>query len=739
MWPYSLKNMLLLVAALLVLGTGLTISQLVTHRYSLSLLDGATARAENLAHKLALDAADKVLLNDLVALQRMLDDQVASDPSVAYLFVLRQGRVLTHTFSDGVPADLIPANMPVDGKNGHIEKIISRKGDRFIDVAVPIFEGNAGTLRMGVAEAPFRQQSRRLRIQMSAVTFCILMLSLALSQWAISRLIRPLHQLAVCAEQIDAGNLHTHVSVRGRQEVAKLASAFNSMLMRIEDHTKRLNVYNEQLERKNKELDRAHSRLSASFTISQQIAALPKLDQICRFLIRSLKEQVACRDLNLLVLGSTTGSVTLATPFHTQQLNPESYDRFHGLISRYEKPVFIGQPKAGRLELPGSLSTVDQIALFPIRHHEGTIGALIVGCSGKCDCVRTELDIVPMILQQAAGAIHRAAAYEEELKELKERVHSDAGFGEIIGKDPKMQVIFKLIEDVAPTDATVLIQGESGTGKELVARAIHQRSHRAEKPFIVVNCAAYPTTLLESELFGHEKGAFTGAIRRKLGRFEQADGGTIFLDEIAEIDPVAQTKLLRALQQQTIERLGGEGPIQVDVRILAATNKKLVEEVRTGGFREDLFYRLNVIPVQIPPLKERPGDIHLLARHFLNRFRKEQQKRITGFGSEALRRLIDNPWPGNVRELENSIEHAVVLSKGTRIEINDLPTALADPIVSENDHSAFNLMESEARLIREVLDACDWNKAKAARQLGISRSTLYEKLKKWNIVSPTLH
>jgi two-component system response regulator HydG len=301
-----------------------------------------------------------------------------------------------------------------------------------------------------------------------------------------------------------------------------------------------------------------------------------------------------------------------------------------------------------------------------------------------------------------------------------------------------MQVVFKLIEDVAPTDATVLIQGESGTGKELVARAIHERSHRSRKPFVVINCTAYASTLLESELFGHEKGAFTGALRRKIGRFEQADGGTVFLDEIGEIDATAQIKLLRVLQQQTIDRLGGDRPVKVNVRILAATNKNLQDEVRQGRFREDLYYRLNVIPIQLPPLRERPKDIHLLAQHFLKRFAAEQGKPIRGFRSEAMRKLIDNDWQGNVRELENSVEHAVVLAKDSQIELKDLPSSLVEAPASASN-PAPTIIESEERLIREVLDTCDWNKAEAARQLGISRSTLYEKLKRLQIVNPTLH
>ena len=272
--------------------------------------------------------------------------------------------------------------------------------------------------------------------------------------------------------------------------------------------------------------------------------------------------------------------------------------------------------------------------------------------------------------------MRRAILHEEEISALKNRIDAAAGFGNLIGKDPKMRVIYKLIEDVAPSDVTVLIQGESGTGKELVARAIHQFSPRQEGPFIVINCSAYPATLLESELFGHEKGAFTGALRQKAGRFEQADGGTVFLDEVGDIPLPAQIKLLRVLQTRKFERVGGEATLTVDVRILAATNKDLLKEVRNGNFREDLFYRLNVIPIFLPPLGERKNDIPILVEHFLKLFAVAKGKNIRGVSSEALRLLLDYPWPGNVRELENTIEHAVVLAKAGQVEVWDLPSAL---------------------------------------------------------------
>jgi two-component system response regulator HydG len=325
------------------------------------------------------------------------------------------------------------------------------------------------------------------------------------------------------------------------------------------------------------------------------------------------------------------------------------------------------------------------------------------------------------------------------MRHIQKRIDVTTEYCGIVGKDPKMQAIYKLIEDIAPTDTTVLIQGDSGTGKELVAVAIHQSSLRNHHPFVVINCSAYPATLLESELFGHEKGAFTGAVRRKAGRFEQADGGTVFLDEIGEIPPSAQIKLLRVIQTQKFERIGGEQTLAVNVRIIAATNKDLLQEVKDGHFREDLYYRLNVIPIQLPPLSKRRNDIPLQARYFMQRFAAEQGKDINEFSPEAMRRLLDYSWPGNVRELENSIEHAVVLAKGNRIEISDLPSALHYASFPAKTGSQGTILENEAKLLKEALDECGWNKKQAARRLGISRNTLYRKLKKYQIHSPTIH
>jgi two-component system response regulator HydG len=292
-----------------------------------------------------------------------------------------------------------------------------------------------------------------------------------------------------------------------------------------------------------------------------------------------------------------------------------------------------------------------------------------------------------------------------------------------------MRLIYKLIEDVAPSDATVLIQGESGTGKELVARAIHLHSPRRDMPFVVINCSAYPVTLLESELFGHEKGAFTGALRQKAGRFEQANGGTVFLDEVGDIPFPAQIKLLRVLQTRKFERVGGEATLTVDVRILAATHKDLMQEVKNGTFREDLFYRLNVIPLLLPPLRDRKNDIPLLVEHFLKLFSTAKGKGVQGISSEALRLLLEYSWPGNVRELENTIEHAVVLAKAGLVEAWDLPSVFQ----AISPEASPTLAQQEGKTLLQILEECSWNKKLAAQRLGISRSTLYLMLKRHKI------
>jgi len=314
---------------------------------------------------------------------------------------------------------------------------------------------------------------------------------------------------------------------------------------------------------------------------------------------------------------------------------------------------------------------------------------------------------------------------------LAQALEKRYGFGNIIGKNGRMQAIFDLIADVSDTDSTVLIQGESGTGKELIARAVHFNSHRKNKPFIVANCSAYSENLLESELFGHEKGSFTGAFRRKAGRFEMAHGGTIFLDEIGEVSPHTQILLLRVLQDHRFERVGGEETLEVDVRVIAATNKNLTEEMKKGSFREDLYYRINVIPMFVPPLRERRDDIPLLALHFLNRFGREKGKNVTGISPEVMDVLLSHAWPGNVRELENVIEYSTIIAKQNKILLRDLPQYLLQQPLAARE--IVSLQDHEKTLILRTLEETKWNKHQAARRLRINRSTLYGKMKRYGL------
>jgi DNA-binding NtrC family response regulator len=318
-----------------------------------------------------------------------------------------------------------------------------------------------------------------------------------------------------------------------------------------------------------------------------------------------------------------------------------------------------------------------------------------------------------------------------------------AGFEGMVGRHGEMVRIYQLITQIAETPATVLITGESGTGKELIARAIHQRSDRRHQPFVAVNVAAIPDTLLESDLFGHEKGAFTGAHARKLGKFELAQGGTVFLDEIGLLRPDLQAKLLRVLQEREIERLGGVRPLPVDVRVLAATNINLRQAVRERAFREDLYYRLNVVPIQVPPLRERREDIPHLVEHFVRKIARECHRDVRGVSAGALEVLSRYDWPGNVRELENVIHRAVLLAAGAVIQLQDVPLDVALPETGSRltEDTGLPLREAcdqfERQYVLRVLERVQWNVSRAARLLGVHRNTILAKLSAWNIHRPT--
>jgi two-component system response regulator AtoC len=353
----------------------------------------------------------------------------------------------------------------------------------------------------------------------------------------------------------------------------------------------------------------------------------------------------------------------------------------------------------------------------------------------------------PFAPDQVLVAVDRAlekSALQRENHALKVALDDRLRLDNVVGTDPRMQAIFKTVKAVAATRTTVLITGESGTGKTLLARALHSLSTRKAGPFVEVNCGALPESLLESELFGHTKGAFTGAVRDKIGKFEAAAGGTIFLDEIGTSSPAFQVKLLRVLQDRVIERVGETKTIPVDVRVVLATNKDLEQAVARGEFREDLYYRIHVVAIEMPPLRARPSDIAMIAEHFLRRFAAEHGRPALRFSPQALLQLTRSPWPGNVRQLENVVERAVVLSQSDTIDVADLPASPAAPAGVPGDVLAPSagdpprplkeaLVEPERRLIEHALAHCSGNRERAAKVLGINRSTLFHKLRKLGI------
>jgi DNA-binding NtrC family response regulator len=326
----------------------------------------------------------------------------------------------------------------------------------------------------------------------------------------------------------------------------------------------------------------------------------------------------------------------------------------------------------------------------------------------------------------------------QETRQLRDRLRERNALGHIVTSDARMKEILALVEQVGPSRASVLVTGESGTGKELIAEAIHAASPRSGKPFVRLHCAALAESLLESELFGHERGAFTGAVTRREGRFKQADGGTLFLDEIGEIPGGTQVKLLRFLQERQFERVGGNETLKVDVRIIAATNRDLSAEIKKGSFREDLYYRLNVVAVELPPLRERRGDIAALANFFLRRYAAENGRTIEGFSDEALARLGAYAWPGNVRELENVIERAVVLCNEPRIEVKHLPTSVVPQAEREGmpPVPGSTIQDLERYAILRTLEACGGSTSKAAMILGVSTRKIQYKLHEYGAALP---
>jgi formate hydrogenlyase transcriptional activator len=470
-----------------------------------------------------------------------------------------------------------------------------------------------------------------------------------------------------------------------------------------------------------------------------------RLHQVARFDFLSLVlHDAASNTMRLHVLETSEpvpGGVALVLP-------PEEDPA--GLVWQTKQPLITSR-LADLERWPRLLERVQQYGVqsgcwLPLTTARKRLGTLVFTSKPPSAYDTADLDFLQQVANQVAVAVENALAFQEiqalndqlhrENIYLEEEVRAENNFGDIVGESVALRRVLKEVETVAATDSTVLVRGETGTGKELIARALHELSPRQGRTFVKLNCAAMPTGLLESELFGHEKGAFTGAIMQKVGRFELADKGTLFLDEVGDIPPELQPKLLRVLQEQEFERLGSTRTIKVDVRLVAATNRDLARMVADGTFRTDLYYRLNVFPVVLPPLRERPDDIPRLVRHFTQRFARRMGRRIETIPSAVMEALVRYPWPGNVRELQNVIERAVILSPGPSLQVppGDLrPAAMQDTAPAP---AAVTLADAERDhilgAIREAGGVLGGPEGAAAR-LGMKRSTLYKKMKKLGI------
>jgi len=398
-------------------------------------------------------------------------------------------------------------------------------------------------------------------------------------------------------------------------------------------------------------------------------------------------------------------------------------------------------PGLGGLDLIKRAKSLDKppicILMTAYGSEEMAVDAMRQGADDYIAKGRLQIDELEMRIARAI----RSQKLETENRELRSQVDNKFGLENVVGESSGMQEIFEVVQQVAPARASVLVLGESGTGKELIAKAIHNLSPRAKQPLVTVHCAALSPTLLESELFGHEKGAFTGAHERRIGRFEQANGGTLFLDEIGEIDQSIQVKLLRFLGERTFERVGSNKTQTADVRLIAATNRNLEEQVAKGDFREDLFFRLRVVEMHLPPLRDRGTDVIMLAKLFLKEFAQENSKAVEGFHPDAVELLLNHSWPGNVRELRTAIEHAVVLCREDTVNVRDLPPSIRgeSSIVAHPDAKEvltkknLTVEDAERALIIRALKEFDGNRTKAAKKIGMSRRTLHRKLHSYNL------
>src|SRR3990172_359472 len=493
--------------------------------------------------------------------------------------------------------------------------------------------------------------------------------------------------------------------------------------------------------------------LSALYEISKLLGSSLNLRSNLRGVMRVLSEYLDMKRGTVALRSNNEVSIIAAHGMSEEEIKRGRYKLGEGIIVRVAKlgspivipnigdePLFLNKTGARKIIKKENIAFL----CVPIKFKSEVLGVLSVDrlFGAKGISIEEDLRLLKIIASLMAQSVklhmeleREREAFVEEKEYLKQQLKGKYGVENIIGQSDSMQEVFESIHRVSPSRANVLLRGESGTGKELVAKAIHYMSPMAKGPFIKFNCASIPEGLLESELFGHEKGAFTGALALRKGRFELADGGTIFLDEIGDLPVTLQPKILRVLQEKEFERVGGERTIKVDVRLIAATSRNLEELVSKGKFREDLYYRLNVVPIYLPALRERKEDIPHLTEHFLKRFNEENDKNIS-ISPESLRILIGYSWPGNVRELENTMERLVVMSDGKSIEPSDLPInirLLSSKVVLQKDSLKTGIEDMEKSSILHALEETGWVQAKAARVLGITSRQIGYKMKKYDI------
>jgi len=477
--------------------------------------------------------------------------------------------------------------------------------------------------------------------------------------------------------------------------------------------------------------------LQAISRISQQINTLQDIDPLLRSILHIAMEVMGAERGFILMLDEGQKlSLRIAQNISEQQANDLgeiSNSVLQQVMEKGEPVISFDAQTDDRFQGAQSIriQRIQSIAAVPLTIKTRPIGAIYLDSLQKRAGFKAEnLPFIIAFAHQAAIAIENSqlyAALREENRQLRKQIQDVHSFKEIIGRSPAMKQVFELMESVIDSDVTVLISGESGTGKELVARALHYNGPRKDKPFMALFCGALPENLLESELFGHKKGAFTGATADKKGLFEAVDGGSFFLDEIGDLSPKIQTELLRVIQEGEVKRIGETYVRHVDVRIIAATNKNLDELVKGGQFREDLYYRLNVIKIHLPPLRKREGDIPLLAHYFLDKYLAKTKKQVKGFVPEALKRLVNYHWPGNIRELENTIERALLFTKDVFIQ----PENLQLPETDVNLPEKMSLKDFEKQIVQKSLAENDNNISKTAEQLGVSRRWLHYRLKEW--------